>query len=52
MMYSKKFMSEKRAKEFAEQIEKSGAEDIKIWSNADPLNLGMREYTVKWNVWK
>lgn len=45
--YSKTFFTESRAKAFAEQLKKNGAEDIYISASKD--GFGQNQYRVHWN---
>lgn len=47
--HSRSFISWKRAKAFADDLKKRGAEDVEIWSRKD--GFGQTQHTVKWNVW-
>lgn len=44
---TKRFWSEKRAREFAEHLELCGAESVEVWTERDRLN-DCTVYIVKW----
>jgi len=45
--FSKVFFNKAKAEAFADQLKKSGAEDVVIWAGRDAFN--QTQYIVRWN---